>query len=145
MIFFGKPVSTFPDHALVKFFSVAGITKAAGLFKEGLLGLASGGAELLPIFRISSESLDRRQLSDTPFHRTPDTHCRQEVRSLYNARREQAAYRSFKPQSCGRFSSIAADASRQLSGRSHAVGATVRPCSFKTTLRSELCTSRWPL
>src|SRR6185312_13101786 len=106
MIFFGKPVSTFPDHALVKFFSVAGITKAAGLFKEGLLGLASGGAELLPIFRISSESLDRRQLSDTPFHRTPDTHCRQEVRSLYNARREQAAYRSFKPQSCGRFSSL---------------------------------------
>jgi len=98
----GKPLSTFPDHALVKFFSVAGITKAAGLFKEGLLGLASGGAELLPIFRISSESLDRRQLSDTPFHCTPDTHCHRTGRLLYNARREQAAYRSFKTQSASR-------------------------------------------
>ena len=45
----------------------------------------------------------------------------------------------------GGLSSIAGDVSRQLSGRSHAVGSTVRPCSFKTTLRSELCTSRWPL
>ena len=33
------------------------------------------------------------------------------------------------------------DVSRQVLTRPHTIGATVRPCSFKTTLRSELCTS----
>ena len=59
--------------------------------------------------------------------------------------RQQAAYHSFKTQMFSfpfsgdlvRF----ADVSRQVLTRPHTIGATVRPCSFKTTLRSELCTS----
>jgi hypothetical protein len=61
-------------------------------------GLAHGDAESFPIFRTSWKSLDRRQLSDILFHRTPDTHCLRKGRSLYNARREQGVYRSFKTQ-----------------------------------------------
>jgi hypothetical protein len=75
-------------------------------------GFAYGVAESFPIFRTSWESLDRRQLSDTPFHRTPDTHCLRKGRSLYNARREQAVYCSF--QAYRWFSSTASLAVRQL-------------------------------
>jgi hypothetical protein len=38
-------------------------------------GIAYGGAESFPIFRTSWEPLDRRQLSDTPFHRIPVPNC----------------------------------------------------------------------
>ena len=60
-------------------------------------GFAYGG-ESFPNFRTSEGSLDHRQLNDIPFHRTPDTRCLRRSRSLYNARREQAVYRSFKTQ-----------------------------------------------
>jgi hypothetical protein len=69
-------------------------------------GFAYGG-EPFPIFRASEESLDRRQLSDSPFHCTPDTRCLRRDRSLYNARRERAVYRSFKTQAFEWFSSAA--------------------------------------
>ena len=56
--------------------------------------------EFLLVFRISWKSLDRRQLTDTPFHRTADIHSLRKVPSLYNARREQVVCRSFKTYFC---------------------------------------------
>jgi hypothetical protein len=77
-----------PDHASGQFFWPPRSVKTDGRVKEGLPARAAGGADLLQLFRIPSESLDRRSLSDIPFRRIRDTHCRRKGRSLCNARKE---------------------------------------------------------